>query len=94
MGHLLGAKKINFLIRDIDDATTAATPVESCQSPPKRCPWGRLGSVLYTCKRLRRIRRRFKHFWSISLSSPQRNSSFWPLFASRALGELWKQTLA
>ena len=65
----------------------AAAPVESCQSLPKRCPWGRLGSVLDTCTRLHRIRRRFNHFWSISLSSPQRNSSFWPLFASRALGE-------
>jgi len=42
--------------------SVAATPVKSCQSLPKRCPWGRLGSVLYTCKRLHRIRRRFKHF--------------------------------
>ena len=46
-------------------------PVESCQSlPAEVAPWGRLGSVLYTCKRLRRMRRRFKHFWPISLSSP------------------------
>jgi len=34
----------------------AAAPVESCQSLPKRCPWGRLGSVLDTRKRLRRMR--------------------------------------
>ena len=47
----------------------AAAPVESCQSLPKRSPWGRLGSVLYTCKRLHRMRRRFKHFWSISLNA-------------------------
>ena len=47
----------------------AAAPAESCQSLPKRSPWGRLGSVLYTCKRLPRRRRRFNHFWSISLSS-------------------------
>ena len=67
----------------------AAAPVETCQSLPNRCPWGRLGSVLDTCTRLHRIRRRFNHFWSISLSSPQRNISFWPLFASRALGEHW-----
>ena len=40
----------------------AAPPAESCQSLPKRSPWGRLGSVLYTCKRLHRIRRRFNHF--------------------------------
>jgi len=56
--------------------------VESCQSPPKRCPWGRLGSVLYTCKRLRRMRRRFKHFWSISLSSPRRFSMNYLAMAS------------
>jgi hypothetical protein len=38
----------------------AAAPVESCQSLPKRSLWGRLGSELYTCKRLHRIRRRFQ----------------------------------
>jgi len=48
----------------------AAAPVESSQSLSKRCPWGRLGSVLYRCKRLHRRRRRFKHFWPISLSRP------------------------
>ena len=26
---------------------------------------GRLGSVLYTCNRLHRMRRHFNHFWSI-----------------------------
>ena len=62
-----------------------AAPVESCQSPPKRSPWGRLGSVLDTCKRLRRMRRRFKHFWPISLSRPLGLAIFWPRFASRAL---------
>ena len=54
----------------------AAAPVESCQSLSKRCPWGRLGPVLYTCKRLRRIRRRFDHFWSNSLNCPRRFSRF------------------
>ena len=53
----------------------AAAPVESCQSLSKRSPWGRLGSVSYTCKRLHRMRRRFKHFWSISLSRPLHFSS-------------------
>ena len=67
----------------------AAAPVESCQFVVLRLPWGRLGSVLYTCKRLRRIRHRFKHFWPISLSSPRRNSNFWPWFASKALREHW-----
>ena len=65
----------------------AAAPVESCQSLPKRSPWGRLGSVLYTRKRLRRMRRRFNHFWSISLSRPLGLAIFWPWFASRALRE-------
>ena len=54
----------------------AATPVESCRSLPKRSPWGRLGSVLYTCTRLRRMRRRFNHFWSISLSRQRSFSKF------------------
>ena len=43
----------------------AAVPVESCQSLPNRSPWDRLGSVLYTCKRLRRVRHRFSHFGRI-----------------------------
>ena len=65
----------------------AAAPVESCQSWPGRCPWGRLGSVLYTCSRLHRKRRHFNHFWSISLNK----SVHWTMnslaMASRALGE-------
>ena len=32
MGHFLGAEEINFLIRDIDDATMAGASVESCRS--------------------------------------------------------------
>ena len=64
-----------------------ALPAKSCQSLSNRSPWGRLGSVLYTCNRLDRIRRRFKHFWPISLSSPQRNSRFCRGLASRALRE-------
>ena len=65
----------------------AAAPVESCQSLQMRSPWGRLGSVLYTCKRLRRKRRRFKHFWPISLSRPRRNSMNYLAMASRVLRE-------
>ena len=60
----------------------AAAPVESCQSLPNRSPWGRLGSVLYTRKRLHRMRRRFKHFWSISLSRPQTYSMNYLAMAS------------
>ena len=51
----------------------AAGPVESCQSVVLRSPWGRFGSVLYTCNRLHRMRRRFKHFRSNSLSRPGMN---------------------
>ena len=47
----------------------AAVPMESCQSLSNRSPWGRLGSVLYTCKRLRRIRHRFQHISANSLTS-------------------------
>ena len=54
----------------------AAAPVESCQSLPNRSPGGRIGSVLYTCKRLRRMRRRFKHFWPKSLSRQRSFSKF------------------
>ena len=67
----------------------AAAPVESCQSLPKRSPWGRLGSALYTCNRLHRLRRRFKHFWPISLSSPRCLGIFRAGLASRALREHW-----
>ena len=56
-----------------------ALPAESCQSLSNRSPRGRLGSVLYTCKRLRRMRRRFKHFWPISLSSPRGHSNIRPI---------------
>ena len=38
-----GPKKIIFLIRDIDDATRAAAPVEFCQFVVLRSPRGRLG---------------------------------------------------
>ena len=55
-----GAKKFNFLIRDIDDATGAAAPVQSCQSVVLRSPGGRLGSVLDVRNRLRRMRGRFR----------------------------------
>ena len=71
----------------VDDRTMAAAPVESCRFLPERSPWGRLGSVLYTCNRLRRVRRRFKHFWSISLSRPLGLAIFYAFVASRAVRE-------
>ena len=62
MGHLLGGEKIIFLIRDIDGPAMTAAPMESCRFVARRSPWGRLGSVLYTRKRLRRMRGR-SHRW-------------------------------
>ena len=41
MGHFLGAKKINFLIRDIDDAAMAAASVKTCRFVVLRSPWDR-----------------------------------------------------
>ena len=77
MEHFLGGKKMYFFnSRPTTPCSMAAAPVKSCRSLLKRSPWGRLGSVLYTCKRLHRVRRRFQHFWSISLSRSQRNSNF------------------
>ena len=40
-GHLLGAEKINFLIRDIDDATRAAAPWRA-RFVVRDHAWGRL----------------------------------------------------
>ncbi len=70
MGHVPGAEKDFFLIRVADRRSHhAAAPVESCQSLSKRSPWGRLGSVQYTCNRLHRTRRRFQHISANSLIS-------------------------
>ena len=60
-----GAKKIIFLIRDIDGPAMTAASMESCRFVARRSPWGRFGSAVVACKRLHRMRRRFKHFWSI-----------------------------
>ena len=51
-----GPKKEIFLYRGADDATMTAAPVETCQSVAQRSPWGRIGSVLYTCNRLSIVR--------------------------------------
>ena len=42
-GTYWGAKKLIFLIREIDDPTRAAAPVEFCQFVVLRSPRGRLG---------------------------------------------------
>ena len=41
MGHLLGATKGIFLIRDIDGPAMTATSMESCRSVARRSPWVR-----------------------------------------------------
>ena len=79
IGHFLGAKKIIFLIRDIDGPAMAAALAESCQSVILRSPWGRLGSLLHKCKRLRRMRGRF-HRW-IHLPRCISLQLAWPWFA-------------
>ena len=55
-----GQKQLIFLIRDIDDAATAAAPAESCQFVVLRSPRGRLGSKIDVGNRLRRMRGRFQ----------------------------------
>ena len=64
----------------------AAAPVESCQSVVLRGPWGRFGSVLYTCNRLHRMRRRFQHISANSLISAAHKTMNYLAMASRALG--------
>ena len=57
-----GPKKINFLIRDIDDTTRAAASVESCRFVVPRSLGGCLGSVVDMGKCLRRVHWCF-HRW-------------------------------
>ena len=64
----------------------AAAPMESCQSLPERSPWGRLGSVLYTRKRLHRTRRRFQHISANSLITAAHKTMNSVAMASGALG--------
>ena len=64
-----------------------AVPVETCQSVVLRTPWGRPGSVLYTCNRLRRMCGRFHRIYiSVQvLSQLLVQSPSPPGFRSRAL---------
>jgi len=58
IGHLLGAKKIIFLIRDIDDPAMTAASMESCRFVVLWSPRGSLGSILDMGNRLSRMRGR------------------------------------
>ena len=71
MGHFLGAEKIIFLIRDIDDATRAGASMESCRFVVLRSPRGRLGSELDMGGRLRRVRERFDQWIQIKTGPQQ-----------------------
>jgi len=70
-GHVLGAEKLIFLIRDIDDATRAGASMESCRFVVLRSPRGRLGSELDIGSRLRRMRGRFHRHRDISTGAQQ-----------------------
>ena len=59
-GTLPGGRKLIFLIREIDDAAMTAASMETCQFVVPEVSWGRLGSILVACNRLRRLRRRFQ----------------------------------
>ena len=50
-----GAKKFNFLIRDIDDATRAGASMESCRFVVLRSPRGRFWSVVDVRNHLHRM---------------------------------------
>ena len=64
----------------------AAAPVESCQSVAPRSPWGCLGWLLYTRKRLHRMRHSFQHISANSLISAAHKTMISLAMASRALG--------
>ena len=87
-GTRIGGRKRNFVNsrRRGGRGHRAAAPAESCQSLSKRCPWGRLGSVRYTCNRLHRTRRRFQHISANSLISAGHKTMNYLAMASRALG--------
>ena len=65
-----GAKKFNFVIRDIDDATRAGASMESSRFVVLGSPRGRLGSELDMGSRLHRMRGRF-HRWIQISTGPQ-----------------------
>ena len=71
MGHFLGAEKIIFLIRDIDDAARAGASMESCRFVVLRSPRGHLGSELDMGSRLRRMRGRFDQWIQIKTGPQQ-----------------------
>ena len=82
-----GAKKIFFLIRDIDGPAMTAAPVETCRFVAPRSPWGCLGSVVDVRNRVRRVRGRSHRCIHISkvLCAPALWTMICQRFRSRAL---------
>ena len=70
-GTYRGAKKIIFLIRDIDGPAMTGASVESCRFVVLRSPGVRLGTVLDVGNRLRRMRGRFDRWIHISTGPQQ-----------------------
>jgi hypothetical protein len=87
MGHVLGAEKGIFLIRDIDGPAMTAASVESCRFVVLRSLGGRSGSVLNTCNRLRRMRGRF-HRWPTLSASHRAGAQVPKVFDPELLEEL------
>ena len=88
MGHVLRAKKGIFLIRGRGRPTVYGGRACGIQSiPAQEVSLGspRAGTIHVHAPTP--LRRRFMHFWPISLSRPLGLAIFWPWFASRALRE-------
>ena len=62
-GYTSWGRKTNFN-SSIDDPTMASGRWNPVDSRSRKCPRGRLGSVLRTCNRLQRMRGRFFFFLS------------------------------
>ena len=71
MGHLLGAKKINFFNREIDDAAMAGASMETCQFVVLKSLGDRFWMLLDVRKRRRRVRGRFHRWIHISTGAWQ-----------------------
>ena len=82
-----GAKKINFLIRDIDGPAMTAASMESCRFAVRRSPGGRFWSVVDVGNRLQRMRGGFHRCIHISkvLCALLLCTMIPPSFGSRAL---------
>ena len=74
-----GPKKLISACRDTDVSAMAGASMESCRFVALGSPWSRLGSVLVTCKRLRRMRRRFHQGIQIKTGPQQHDDQHYDL---------------